>query len=40
MLLPFEATPIPKRLLKTEVQSLKRFANVIVAAMDAAMRGV
>jgi toxin CcdB len=40
MLLPFEAAPIPKRLLKTEVQSLKRFASDIVAAMDAVMSGV
>lgn len=27
MLRPFEAAPIPKRLLKAEVQSLKRFAS-------------
>jgi hypothetical protein len=40
MLLPFEAAPIPKRLLKTDVQSLKRFASDIVAAMDAVMSGV
>lgn len=40
MLLPFEAAPIPKRLLKAEVQSLKRFARDIVAAMDAVMSGV
>ncbi|MCP5280932.1 MAG: CcdB family protein [Rhodoferax sp.] len=40
MLLPFEAAPIPKRLLKTHVQSLKRFASEIVAAMDAVMSGV
>ena len=40
MLLPFEAAPIPKRLLKTDVQSLKRFASEIIAAMDAAMSGV
>ena len=40
MLLPFEAAPIPKSLLKAEVQSLKRFASDIVAAMDAVISGV
>ncbi|MEO8542073.1 MAG: CcdB family protein [Burkholderiaceae bacterium] len=40
MLLPFEAAPIPKSLLKTDVQSLKRFASEIVAAMDAVMSGI
>lgn len=40
MLLPFEAAPMPKSLLKTDVQSLKRFASEIVAAMDAVMSGI
>ena len=40
MLLPFEAAPLPKSLLKTDVQSLKRFASEIVAAMDAVMSGI
>ena len=40
MLLPFEAAPLPKSLLKTDVQSLKRFASEIVAAMDAMMSGI
>jgi toxin CcdB len=40
MLLPFEAAPLPKNLLKTDVQSLKRFASEIVAAMDAVMSGI
>ena len=40
MLLPFEAAPIPKRLLKDEVQTLKRFANEIIAAMDAVISGI
>ena len=40
MLLPFEAAPMPKSLLKTDVQSVKRFASEIVAAMDAVMRGI
>ncbi len=40
MLLPFEAAPLPKTLLKTDVQSLKRYAGEIVAAMDAVMSGV
>ena len=40
MLLPFEAAPIPKSLLKTDVQSLRRFVSEIVAAMDAVMSGI
>lgn len=40
MLLPFEAAPIPKTLLKTELQSLKRNASEINAAMDAVMSGI
>jgi len=40
MLLPFEAAPMPKTLLKTDVQTLKRFASEIVAAMDAVMGGI
>jgi len=40
MLLPFEAAPLPESLLKTDVQSLKRFASEIVAAMDAVMSGI
>jgi toxin CcdB len=40
MLLPFEAAPIPKSLVKTNVQSMKRFASETVAAMDAVMRGI
>ena len=40
MLLPFEAAPLPKSLLKTDVQSLKRYASEIVAAMDAVTNGI
>lgn len=40
MLLPFEAAPMPKRLLKTGVQSLKLSAGEIIAAMDAVISGV
>ncbi len=40
MLIPFEAAPLPKRLLKAQVQSLKRYMREIVAAMDAVMSGV
>lgn len=40
MLLPFEAAPVPKAMLKTEVQSLKRCASEIVAAMDAVISGI
>lgn len=40
MLLPFEAAPVPKRLLKDEVQTLKRSASEIIAAMDAVVSGI
>jgi len=40
MLVPFEAAPIDKRLLKTEVSSLRDRAGDIVAAMDAVMSGI
>ena len=39
-LMPFEAAPLDKRLLKTRVASAKDSASAIVAAMDAMMSGV
>ena len=44
MLVPFEAAPLVKRLLKNKTASVKHRANdivaSIVAAMDAVMSGV
>lgn len=40
MLVPFEAAPLDKRLLKTELTSIRERANDIIAAMDAVMSGV
>lgn len=40
MLVPFEAAPLDKRLLKTEVTSLRDRASDIIAAMDAVMSGI
>ncbi len=40
MLVPFEAAPLDRRLLKKKVASLKERANEIVSAMDAVISGV
>lgn len=40
MLVPFEAAPLDKRLLKAKVCSLRERAHDIVAAMDAVMSGI
>jgi len=40
MLVPFEAAPLDKRLLKTEVTTLKDRASDIIAAMDAVLSGI
>lgn len=40
MLVPFEAAPLDKRLLKTEVSSVRDRASDIIAAMDAVMSGI
>jgi toxin CcdB len=40
MLVPFEAAPLDKRLLKTEVASVLERAHEIVAAIDCVMSGV
>ena len=39
MLVPFEAAPLDKRLLKTEVVSLADRSSDIIAAMDAVLSG-
>jgi len=39
MLVPFEAAPLDKRLLKTKLASVKERANDIIAAMDAVLSG-
>ena len=40
MLVPFEAAPLDKRLLKTEIASLRGHSHEIVAAMDAVLSGI
>ncbi|HEY8905742.1 MAG TPA: CcdB family protein [Rhodoferax sp.] len=40
MLAPFEAAPLDKRLLKTDVVSLWNQSNDIIAAMDAVLSGI
>jgi toxin CcdB len=40
MLVPFEAAPLDKRLLKTEVASLRDWSHEIIAAMDSVLSGV
>jgi toxin CcdB len=40
MLVPFEAAPLDKRLLKSKVATLRERADDIVAAMDAVLSGV
>ena len=40
MLVPFEAAPLDKRLLKTEIVSIRECAHEIVAAMDAVLSGL
>lgn len=40
MLVPFEAAPLDKRLLKTEITSVLERAHAIVAAIDCVMSGV
>jgi len=40
MLVPFEAAPLDKRLLKTEVASLADRSSDIIAAMDAVLSGI
>lgn len=40
MLVPYEAAPLDKRLLKSCVVSLRDQSHVIVAAMDAVLSGI
>ena len=40
MLVPFEAAPLDKRLLKAKVTSIKESADALVAAMDAVLSGI
>ncbi len=40
MLVPFEAAPLDKRLLKTQVVSLWSQSNDIISAMDAVLSGI
>lgn len=40
MLVPFEAAPLDKRLLKSKVASARDRANDIVAALDAVLSGI
>ena len=39
MLVPFEAAPLPKRLLKKKAISAKQHGNEVIAAMDAVISG-
>jgi toxin CcdB len=40
MLVPFEAAPLDKRLLKAEIASIRDRADEIIAAMDAVLSGI
>jgi toxin CcdB len=40
MLVPFEAAPLDKRLLKAEIASLRDRSHDIFAAMDAVLSGI
>lgn len=40
MLVPFEAAPLDKRLLKADITSVRERSDEIVAAMDAVLSGL
>ena len=40
MLVPFEAAPLDKRLLNTEITSLRDRSHEIIAAMDSVLSGI
>ncbi|MCX7235049.1 MAG: CcdB family protein [Burkholderiales bacterium] len=40
MLVPFEAAPLDKRLLKAEITSIRDRSHEIIAAMDAVLSGI
>lgn len=40
MLVPFEAAPLDKRLLKVEITSIRERSHEIISAMDAVLSGI
>lgn len=40
MLVPFEAAPLDKRLLRNEISSIREISHEIIAAMDAVLSGI
>ncbi len=40
MLIPFEAAPLDKRLLKTQIASVRERSHEIIAAMDSVLSGI
>ena len=40
MLVPFEAAPLDKRLLKTEITSVRAISHDIISAMDSVLSGI
>jgi len=40
MLLPFEAAPLDKRLLKAEITSVRDRSHEIISAMDAVLNSI
>ena len=40
MLVPFEAAPLDKRLLKTEITSVRAISHDIISAMDPVLSGI
>lgn len=40
MLVPFEAAPLDKRLLKTEITSVPAISHDIISAMDSVLSGI
>ncbi len=40
MLVPFQAAPLDKRLLKTEITSVRAISDDIIAAMDSVLSGI
>ena len=40
MLVPFEAAPLDKRLLKVEITSIRDRSHEVIAAMDAVLCGI
>ena len=40
MLVPFQAAPLDKRLLKTEITSVRAISDDIISAMDSVLSGI